>query len=772
MAAPPTSASRRDALELFLVSILVLFLELACIRWFPAHVLLLTFFTNAVLLACFVGMSVGCLVASHPRSYIKWTPPILIFSLLLAHGAELMPRMERMVDLGDNSQVVYFGADRYIDPAKFVIPIEVLCGLFFVLICLIMVGPGQELGRALGRVPDRVRAYTINVAGSLVGIALFGISSYLELPPSFWFGAVGVLVVWFLLREVKPTSTTGRLALAAPMLVAVILASWRQGNYGFDHKEPGHTIWSPYYRLDYTHPPVRNISVNQIGHQRMEPLDQVPEYSVTHMIWRDVQKLQNQEPKAFQDVLVIGAGSGNDLSRALLWKAGHIDAVEIDPVIQRLGRADHPAQPYSDPRVTPFNDDGRNFLRAGEKKYDLIVYALVDSLVLHSSFSNIRLESYLFTKEAFDDVKRRLKPGGVFATYNYFRSGWVVARLEKTLKASFGNDPMVMMLPYREKVEPDETFRSFTIFLSGAEEALGPVRKAFADHGSFYLDAQNAQPDSARNGFVDKPVDAQAKDDGRWMRFGPATVTQPTDALPLATDDWPFLYLRRPMIPALSLRAAGIMGVLGLALLFLFDRRRKSAADAGDAAANAAATAPFDWRMFFLGAGFMLVETKAVVRMALLFGSTWIVNSVVFFAVLVVILLANLLVLKTRPKNLVPYYVGVVGALFLGIFVPLDYFLGMAKVTQIVLSSLLVVLPIFFAGVIFAVSFAKVPSPDRAFGANIAGTMLGGLAEYASMRLGFQHVGYVALVFYLLAIAAGERARRRESVPAMEPTQT
>ena len=50
--------------------------------------------------------------------------------------------------------------------------------------------------------------------------------------------------------------------------------------------------------------------------------------------------------------------------------------------------------------------------------------------------------------------------------------------------------------------------------------------------------------------------------------------------------------------------------------------------------------------MFFLGAGFMLVETKAVVHMALLFGSTWMVNSVVFFAVLVMILLANLFVLQ------------------------------------------------------------------------------------------------------------------------------
>src|SRR6185295_15552155 len=132
------------------------------------------------------------------------------------------------------------------------------------------------------------------------------------------------------------------------------------------------------------------------------------------------------------------------------------------------------------------------------------------------------------------------------------------------------------------------------------------------------------------------------QDDQRWIRFGKATIVQPPEDLPLATDDWPFLYLREPMIPTLSLRAAAIMAVLALSLLYWFERRGKTAAELKT-------RSPFDFRMFFLGAGFMLVETKAVVRMALLFGSTWMVNSVVFFAVLVVILFANLLVLKMQP---------------------------------------------------------------------------------------------------------------------------
>ena len=54
--------------------------------------------------------------------------------------------------------------------------------------------------------------------------------------------------------------------------------------------------------------------------------------------------------------------------------------------------------------------DGRNFLARSRRQYDLIVFALVDSLVLHSSVSNIRLESYLFTRESMEAVHRRLKP--------------------------------------------------------------------------------------------------------------------------------------------------------------------------------------------------------------------------------------------------------------------------------------------------------------------------------------------------------------------------
>src|SRR5262249_21482778 len=162
-----------------------------------------------------------------------------------------------------------------------------------------------------------------------------------------------------------------------------------------------------------------------------------------------------------------------------------------------------PDHPYDDPRVTVHIDDGRNFLHSSEKQYDLIVYALVDSLVLHSSFSNIRLESYLFTNQAFADVQRRLKPGGLFVMYKYFRQGWIVARLSKGVKEVFGNDPIVLALPYQKTVTPEEFSDSFTMFITGDTRL---IQKGFDTHGRYWI--AKDQPSSVwPNGFEQTPKD-------------------------------------------------------------------------------------------------------------------------------------------------------------------------------------------------------------------------------------------------------------------------
>jgi hypothetical protein len=237
-----------------------------------------------------------------------------------------------------------------------------------------------------------------------------------------------------------------------------------------------------------------------------------------------------------------------------------------------------------------------------------------------------------------------------------------------------------------------------------------------------------------------------ATDPAGWRRFALATPIPPAEPLRMASDNWPFLYLRQPMIPALNIRAMLTMATLAL-LLIVACLKLAPRTDA----ARVMPGAWFDGPMFFLGAGFMLIETKAVVHMALLFGSTWIVNCVVFFAVLLMILGANLFVLTWKPAKLWPFYTGLIVALAINGIVPLDWFLNLSRTPQVLGASAMVFAPILFAAVIFAVTFSRTASPDRAFGFNIAGAMLGGLAENLSMLLGFQHLMLVAILFYALS---------------------
>src|ERR1051326_31316 len=756
---PTRSVKSRDGFDLFLISFLILFLELAAIRWFPAHVLYLTFFTNMVLLATFLGMSVGCLAANRRRDYLRWTPLLLVIAMVAAVGVEISSgSFVKFVNVGNQTrpEQIYFGTEyQSQDLSRYAIPVEVLCGFFFIVLALAFIGPGQQLGRALNRWSNRLQAYSVNIIGSIAGILVFAACSWLPVTAVWWFlfVAIGLVFFYFISAEHRfRTRKIGWTALTAlPLLGVVYLAAFVPVHNDYPGQAKAQQFWSPYYRIDFKEQDL-SLSVNLIYHQQMVSRNEnFPAYALPHLLNRDAGR------PAFESVMIIGAGSGNDVSRALQWGAKHIDAVEIDPAIYRLGQLHHPDQPYADPRVEIHLDDGRNFLRSTERQYDLVVFALVDSLVLHSGYSNIRLESFLFTQQAFADVKRHLKPNGTFVIDNYFRQGWLAARLQQGLDEGFRvNNSLVLTLPYRELIEPESaTFGDFTVFFAGD---TGQLRNAFEQSGRYYLRADEPPGPNSPNGFYQGatmtfPVKANKPGEplsGTVIHFGLAKVSPPTEGIRTATDDWPFLYLRKPMIPTLSWRGMLIMGGLGLLLIWLFSRGQSESGNVYNS---------LNLQLFFLGAGFMLIETKAVVTMALLFGGTWIVNSVVFTAILVMILLANLYAFKWKPANLWPYYTALVLSLALNVIVSLDAFLGTSRGIQVLGSCLLVFTPIFFAGIIFAGSFRRSANADTAFGMNVAGAMLGGLAEYSSMAVGFKYVVLIALLFYVFSAVAWMQVR-------------
>ena len=723
--------------NLFLASFLFLFLELALIRWLPAQVLFLTFFTNTVLLGSFLGLALGCL-AARQRTWLPATPALLVVLIAAAALMEWVRlALQDILNLGNNAtspQVVFFGSEiRVGDTSAFVVPIELVAGFFFLLVALTMFGIGQVIGRQFAALPDAVGAYIANISGSLAGILVFNLCSW-WLPPVWWFAIACAGLIYFLYAEERLSRPAVWVAALAPF----VLMTPQWFGLGAIRVRFPVEFWSPYYRINYV-PTTRTIVANLIGQQTMISRDDpYAGYAMPYILNRD----SGQPP--FHEILIIGAGSGNDVSRALQWAApdAHIDAVEIDPVIQRLGLRDHPDHPYQDPRVTAHLGDGRNFLRSTSKKYDLILFALVDSLVLHSSVSNLRLESYLFTRESIEDVKRCLQPQGLFVMYNYFRQGWIVARLAKTSGGVFGRPPVVLTLPYRDRVQADAKADAFTMLLSGARaEAIGAVFKA---RGSYLVSSGGAPSPSSPNGFDVKSGPDSAK--SGLMNFSPATVEIPDD-LREAEDAWPFLYLRNPMIPTLSWRGMGIIALVSISMLWFFARRT----GIGDLGAIEA-------RMFFLGAGFMLLETKAVVHIALIFGSTWIVNTVVFSALLVMVLCANLWVLRWRSGgSLGWFYTALLATLAINVIVPLNAFLGLPKAVQGIAAGVLLLSPTFCAGVIFARLFAQASKPDAALAWNTAGAIFGGLAETLSLVVGFQWLLAVAGVIYATAWVLGIR---------------
>ncbi|PWT86702.1 MAG: hypothetical protein C5B58_00955, partial [Acidobacteria bacterium] len=709
-AVPGTPLSEKlQGVNLFLVGFLVLFLELSCIRWFASSVIFLQFFTNVILIASFLGMSCGCLAAHSKQDWLRIFPWLTLATVVaaLAMRAIYSYWSGLAIDVGHQAspQEVFFGTEnRNPDVARFSVPVELIVAVFFILVALMFVGLGQVLGRAFDAYPNRVMGYTLNIGGSIAGIVAFSVLSFLQTPPIVWF-AVTCTGIGYLLCQDKALTWLHTLALIA-LLIGVTVPTLVYNYLGHEMR------WSPYYAVNRKD---NDITVNTIGHQSMEPFDKSGgAYSLIHLLQ------QHSGGKPFQDVLIIGAGSGNDLDHALRFEVGRIDAVEIDPVIQDIGIRNNVDHPYQDPRTIRHLDDGRHFLRTTDHKYDLVIYALVDSLILHSSYASIRLESYLFTKEAFADIKRVLKPDGIFVSYNYFRQGWIVERITAMAESVWGCTPTLLSLPYLETLKASDR-AGFIMVIVTCNPAIA---EAFKQHGTFWL---NKVPPKniGTDGFTVQPDLLPQEQRANWLKIAPTALVHDEGTPLAARDDWPFLYLHDRMIPNLTIRSMFILGALGVALVYIFLPKGKGRLQIHS-------------RFFFLGAAFMLLETKAAVQLVLLFGSTWLVNSLVFFTVLVMILLANLYVLKTKNVHVAWHYAGLL--IFLGVsaLTPIDAFLGGGLLWHYIIPCVFALGPMFFSGVVFARSFRDVAYPDMTFGSNIAGSVIGGLSESFSMLIGFR----------------------------------
>jgi hypothetical protein len=393
--------------------------------------------------------------------------------------------------------------------------------------------------------------------------------------------------------------------------------------------------------------------------------------------------------RKYDRVLVVGAGSGTDVAVALKHGAGHVDAVEIDPKIQEIGVRDHPNRPYDDPRVTRIIDDGRAFLRRTNESYDLVVFALPDSLTLVSTSANLRLESFLFTSEAFDSVRDHLTDDGIFVMYNYYRDDWLPQKMAGMLQKSFGDPPII---------------RSYG--RSAATLAAGPAVSAL----------DGGPPPGEGVDSID-------------LAGAPAA----------ATDDWPFLYLRERYI------APYYIGALAIIIVFAVLLVGRAAQRSGTSLRQ------FSPHFFVLGVAFLLLETKSLATFSLLFGTTWIVNALVFFAVLVSVLAAITVNRRVHFRNPALLYAGLFGTIGLAVLLPPASLLIEPIWLRYLVASALAFAPIFFANLVFSYSFRDTKAADMAFASNLLGAVVGGAVEYVALVSGYGWLLVIVAALYATA---------------------
>src|SRR5882672_9439193 len=579
-------------MALFVSSFLVLFLETALIRWMPAYVRLLAYFSNFILLASFLGIGVGCLLAGRRRNLFVWFPLIQLAVIL---AVDLL-RLEVALP---STSTIYFSSGT----AEAVVPVEstLLLPLLFTSVAALFVTVAHRMGHELTGHPP-LRAYVINLLGSLAGVAAFALVSWLELPPLVWFAVASAAALPFV-WEGRRLIAIGNIALLIASLAVV-------------YRMQGGSLWSPYYRITVLQDGDDTVvEVNHIFHQSMAPVAHKEYfYQWPYAVFGDT----------FDEVLILGAGSGTDVAAALQHGARHVTAVDIDPVILRLGAERHPDQPYSDPRVTVICDDARHFLRTTTKKYDLVVFALIDSLTVQSSFAGVRLESYMFTKESFEAVRDHLSPRGVMVLYNYFREKWLVDRLANTSTAVFGREPLGHM-------HQDRAY--LAVMLAGPR-----------------LSELKAPP----------PLPPDVLAYGQSHAPSPAHPLARDASVVVATDNWPFLYMRAPDLPRHYLAAlALVLVVSGLAVWL----------------ARGTGGGAWSWHFFFLGAGFMLLETKSIVQFALLWGSTWLSASLAIASVLVMALASALAASRVEIRR-----TGLIAAALLAL-IAVNYLIPVGRVT-------------------------------------------------------------------------------------------
>ena len=702
---------------LALISLLILFLELLLIRWISSEIRIFAYFKSLVLIACFLGFGLGCYLARTTIRVAYTVLPLLGMVWIIELPWDPIRRLITSLAgfIGWFSDVHIWGRAHFADNlfwgvTSAGVAISIIVPLFG-LIAITFVPLGQMVGWYLENSPKGILAYSVNIVAGIAGIWLYTLLCFLATPPLAWFVflGVGLLVCLWPLPKVR-----GTLFLSFAVIVAMFgigthktrwwgEQSWKGSRPAEHQLEVGtvETLWSPYQKLTLV--PLKKgneiiryiLNTNDSWYQQIldlsnEAVARNPESYEGMPLQYHRYNLPYQFYRNPSRVLIAGGGIGNDAAAALRNGARHVTVVEIDPLIYAKGKQLHFEDPYHSNRVKVHVDDARSFVQNTKEKFDLVIFSLLDSHTTSSYYTNIRLDNYVYTLEAMGATNKLLEPDGLFVMSFNPDTPWITKRLHDVVTRAFGKQPLM--------IQP----RGGSVFVIGT--------------GNRIEAALTADPELKR--FIDAHSNLKIEE------------------AEFITDDWPYLYQQHRGIPMIVwLLSIGLISVCWLT----FNKLKQSREG-------------IQWHFFFLGAAFMLLEVQIISKTALLFGTTWLVNSIVITALLMCILLSNLVISLCPGFPLRFAYWGLFVTLALSYLISTNALFYESLMARWAVATLLYCSPVFFAGLVFISSFRGIGFRAEAFGSNLLGALVGGLLDSLSYVIGIKALVVVAAFLYLLSL--------------------
>jgi hypothetical protein len=694
-AAQPTAVASPSGARLFVISLLLLYAEVMFIRWSHVELPITSVFSNLILIVVFVSTSVGLATCQRPLHN-----PIVI---ACAVGASLL-----MLIFGH--QFHFYELSIKQDAGPSILVSCLVLSAFFACLTISFVDIGRLLGREFSTLPP-LKAYSINLLGSLAGVLLFAVFSWLWLPPAVWL-LLGGLCLFFICRKK---------ILIPAIIVCVALCAYIYRS----------SVWSPYGKVEVF--PLHELDNTKFGTGNFHLYsNNFYLHSILKVVPLSENETATESPKSLSDyfvsylrfldvplagasktdrILVLGAGSGNDAAFALKHNPQAVTVVEIDPYISTRGARLHPDAPYLDKRVNVVVQDARAYLRYSQEKFDLIEFAFLDPGATLKLASFLCIDNFVYTRDAIISAINHLSDQGVVALSMAVEPDSAIAkRLYKTIWEAWGKPP----LAYGGK-------NMNVLYMFGP--GLRPI----------------------------DPLMLQKAGLHRWL-------PNEKDLEHATSDDWPFLYL----FPTWDNAVPYLLGFIAVSLAPLLFLARRSDISSK---LSSAELLP----LFFLGQAFMLVETKAVIKLSLLFGANWMVNSIVFITVLALAFVANWVVTKRQFSNLLPWYVCLAAALAADYMWVVPSATNVPNWTILVASAFFACLPIFFSGIIFSSLFSRTKNAAAAMAANTMGIACGGILEHACIFIGLRNLTLLVLLIYGLSCVSLLNLRRQEMPTSAQP---